>query len=152
MSEISRAQFLRTFPEVVLPQLPEHLQGITARQPYHWLVQFHFGEPRLHYELSPVRRRQAWELGLHFEARDKALNRYLLLGMRRHLFEIKSALGDNIEAEMWDRGWTKVYEVIPAEPLTTAFQASLGARAAAVITCLHPIFVSLRRDVASVHR
>jgi hypothetical protein len=152
MAEISRTEFLRTFPEAVLPHLPEQLQGITTSQPYRWLVQFHFGEPRLHYELSPVPGRQAWELGLHFEARDRALNRYLLLGIRRHLFEIKSALGDGVEAEMWDRGWTKVYEVVPAEPLTTTYQAQLGARAAAFVACLHPIFVSLRRDVARVHR
>ena len=152
MKEISRTKFLKTFPEAVVPHLPASLQAVTPRQPFRWLVQFHFGEPRLHYELSPVPKRQAWELGLHFEARDKTLNRYLLLGMRRHLFEIKSILGDRVEAEMWDRGWTKVYEVIPAEPLTPDFQQDLGRRAAAFIACLHPIFAALRGDVTRVHR
>ncbi len=152
MTELSRAQFLRTMPEAVLPHLPAGLRSITPRQPFNWLVQFHFGEPRLHYEISPVPRRQAWELGLHFEARDKDLNRYLLLGMRRHLFEIKNALGTGVEAEMWDRGWTKVYETVPAAPLTPAFQAQIGSRLATIIVTLHPIFATLRADVRALHR
>ena len=91
-------------------------------------MQFHYGEPRLHYEVSKVRRNGGWELGFHCEARDKRLNRFLLDGFRRNLFEIKDTLGEGIEAEMWDRGWTKVYEVVPAEVLTADFQQRLGQR------------------------
>ena len=61
-------------------------------------------------------------------------------------------LGDSIEAEMWDRGWTKIYEVVPEEDLTTDFQAKLGNRMAEVITCLHPIYVELRNSAATVYR
>ncbi|WP_420628811.1 hypothetical protein [Candidatus Leptofilum sp.] len=152
MAKLSQTQFLKTLPELVITRLPEPLRGIQVRQPWRWLIQFHFGEARLHYELSRVARREAWEIGFHFESGDKQLNRFLLKGFRRHLFEIKDALGESFEAEMWDKGWAKVYEVVPAEPYTTDHQAQLSHRLAEVITCLHPIFVDLRGQAARIKR
>jgi hypothetical protein len=93
MSSLSRNKFLQTLPEVVTAELPPLLQGIKVRQPWQWLVQFHYGEPRLHYEVSKAVRGGGWELGFHCEASDKQLNRLLLDGFRRHLFEIKDMLG-----------------------------------------------------------
>ncbi len=152
MSSLSQNKFLQTLPEVVVAQLPPLLQGIKVRQPWQWLVQFHYGEPRLHYEVSKAMRHGGWELGFHCEASDKQLNRLLLDGFRRHLFEIKDTLGSSIEAEMWDRGWTKIYEVVPEEELTTAYQAKIGGRLAEIIVCLHPIYVELRNSAAQVYR
>ena len=91
-------------------------------------------------------------MGFHCEAKDKRLNRFLLDGFRRHLFEVKDTLGESIEAEMWDRGWTKVYEVVPPEALTAGYQQRLGQRLAEIIICLHPIFVDLRGTVSRVYR
>jgi hypothetical protein len=152
MSKLSNAQFLRSLPDVVIPKLPPDLQTIQSRQPWRWLVQFHYGEPRLHYEVARARRPEGWELGFHCEARDRRLNRYLLDGFRRNLFEIKAALGEGMEAEMWDRGWTKIYEVLPQEPLTTDFQARIGARMAEIIVVLHPFYVELRSAVSEIYR
>jgi hypothetical protein len=152
MSSLSNSKFLQTLPEVVVAQLPPNLQGIKSRQPWGWLVQFHYGEPRLHYEVSKVSRLGGWELGFHCEATDKHLNRLLLDGFRRHLFEIKDTLGNSIEAEMWDRGWTKIYEVMSEEELTTAYQLKVGQRLAEIITCLHPFYVELRNSAAAVYR
>lgn len=152
MSTLSSTRFIKTLPEVVIPLLPEKLQTIQAHQPFRWLIQFHFGERRLHYEVSHFRSHGGWELGFHCEARDKRLNRYLLDGFRRNLFEIKDTLGEGVEAEMWDRGWTKIYEVVPDEPLTAAFQKHLGQQLANFIICIHPIFVELRGAVASIYR
>lgn len=152
MSTLSRSKFLQDLPEAVIPHLPPSLQGIKHRQPWGWLVQFHYGEPRLHYEISPALRRGGWELGFHCEATDKQLNRLLLNGFRRHLFEIKDTLGKSIEAEMWDRGWTKIYEVVPEAELTTAYQAQIGRRLAEIIICLHPIYADLRNAAAQIYR
>ncbi|MCP5100412.1 MAG: hypothetical protein GY943_33095 [Chloroflexi bacterium] len=152
MTQLSQNKFLQGLPEIVLPNLPESLQGhMQARQPWRWLVQFHVGEPRLHYEISRVARQKGWELGFHCESRDKNLNRFLLDGFRRNLFEIKDTLGERIDAEMWDRGWTKIYEVYPEKPLTAAYQMELGSRMAAIISCLHPIFIELRGAVRTIH-
>jgi hypothetical protein len=132
--------------------LPGSLQNIKVRQPYRWLIQLNYGEPGLHYEVSGVRQRSGWELGFHCEARDKRLNRFLLDGFRRHLFEIKTELGESVEAEMWDRGWTKIYEILPEAELTPEYQEEVGTRLAQFIICLHPIYVQLRNDVARIHR
>jgi hypothetical protein len=152
MTALSRNKFLQTMPAIVIPMLAEPLQGIQSRQPWRWLVQFHYGEPRLHYEVSSAKYRPGWELGFHCEARDKHLNRVLLNGFRRHLFEIKDTLGESIEAEMWDRGWTKIYEVYPDGELNTAYQEALATRVCEFIVCLHPIYVELRNDVAKSYR
>ena len=152
MAQLSRTAFLKTLPDLVVARLPEPLQGIQVRQPYRWLVQFHYGEPRLHYEVASAKHRPGWEMGFHCEAKDKRLNRFLLEGFRRHLFEIKETLGDGIEAEMWDRGWTKIYEVYPDGDLTAAYQEAAAERLAEIITCLHPIYVPLRDRVARSYR
>ncbi|MCB9418948.1 MAG: hypothetical protein H6667_04050 [Ardenticatenaceae bacterium] len=152
MTALSRNKFLETLPDVVTLLLPPSLQGIQSRQPWRWLVQFHYGEPRLHYEVVKASYRNGWELGFHCEAGDKHLNRYLLDGFRRHLFEIKDTLGEQVEAEMWDRGWTKIYEVYPDAELTTDYQQKIGHRLVEIITCLHPIYVDLRSRVAEVYR
>lgn len=151
-TELGQLIFLKTLPELVIAHLPEPLQGIKVHQPYHWLIQFHYGEQRLHYEVSSAKHRPGWELGFHCEAGDHNLNRYLLMGFRRHLFEIKDMLGPTVEAEMWDRGWTKIYEVYPAGKLNTSYQEALARRMAEFIICLHPIYVELRNDVASSYR
>lgn len=151
-TNLSQKKFLNTLPDVVLPTLPMALQTIKVRQPHWWLVQFHYGEPRLHYEVSPLRGGRGFELGFHCEAKDKQLNRFLLQGFRRHLFEIKDELGERMEAEMWDRGWTKIYEVVPTESLTLEYQKMIGQRMAQIIITLHPIYVSLRNQVAQVYR
>ena len=152
MSTLSYTNFIKTLPEAVKAELPESLKGIKVRQPWRWLIQFHYGEPRLHYEVSKPRYRDGLELGFHCEARDKELNRYLLLGFRHHLFEIKDTLGESIEAEMWDKGWTKIYEVYPDGKLTEEYQAQVGRRLSEIIVCLHPIYVELRNNVARIYR
>ena len=152
MATLSQTRFLKTLPELVIARLPEPLQGIKMRQPYRWLIQFHYGEPSLHYEVSRAWGRPGWEVGFHCEAKDKTLNRYLLTGFRRHLFEIKDELGEAVEAEMWTRGWTKVYEVIPEAPLDVAYQKGIASRLACMITCLQPIFAELRSDVIRIYR
>ena len=153
MSALSQKNFLQTLPDIVSSHLPKPLRDhIQVRQPWRGLVQFHFGEPRLHYEVSKAAGRPGWEIGFHCEARDKHLNRLLLDGFRRHLFEIKDVLGESVEAEMWDRGWTKIYEVYPDAPISTEYQVQIGGRLAEIIVCLHPVFVELRGAVRAVHR
>lgn len=157
MMTLSQAAFLQGIPPITRPLLPTALQGFEVRFPWRTLLQIHYGEPALHYEVGhiparPGSRAQGWELGFHCESRDHNLNRLLLHGFRRHLFEIKAQLGDRIEAEMWDKGWTKIYEVAPDAPLTDVYQTELGARLAAIMTCLHPIFVELRRSAAEIYR
>lgn len=145
MSTISYSKFLKTLPEVTLPALPADLRRqLSVRQPFRAIIQLYADEPRLHYEVGRAWRQPGLELGFHFESRDKALNRQLLLGFRRHLIELKDQLGPRVEAEMWDRGWSKVYEVLPANSLSLAYQQEVGHRLAQLIVALHPIYDEIR--------
>ena len=51
---------------------------------------------------------------------------------------------------MWDKGWTKIYEVYPGQALTEAYRDEVAGRLAAIIACLHPIFAELRGCVGQV--
>lgn len=155
MSTLSRTAFIKSLPGVLRPLLPPDLQDFQARYPWN-LAQIHYGEPALHCEVGhyspqPGRNIAGWELGFHCESRDHQLNLLLLQGFRHHLFEIKATLGEGVEAERWDRGWTKIYEVYPDEPLTEDYRAAVAARLAEIIVCLQPIFVDLRRSVAEIY-
>ncbi|HSH05475.1 MAG TPA: hypothetical protein VLL52_23365 [Anaerolineae bacterium] len=149
---LSQAKFLSTLPEILIPLLPKPLQTVQTNQPWRWLIQFHYGEKRLHYEVSSANKRDGWEIGFHCESKDKELNRYLLRGFRRHLFEIKDTLGPTVEAEMWDRGWTKIYDVFPDKTTSEANQQLIAQRLAAMITHLQPLYAQLRGDVRRLHR
>ena len=153
MITYSFPQFLHSLPPLVIPQLSPPLpQAVQVRQPFKWLVQFHFGEPRLHYEVSRVSGQAVLELGLHFEATDSRLNGYLCRGFDHHLVEIQHTLGGGITAEPWDNGWAKVYELYPAPVLDTAGLHQVATRMAQLINGLHPFYAALRGDVAQVYR
>ena len=145
MNTLSQTVFLKTLPDALRPLLPDALQGFQTRHPWQSLLQIHYGEPSLHYEVGRVFERPGrpdggWELGFHCEARDHTLNRFLLDGFRRHLFEIKATLGESVEAEMWDRGWTKVYETVPYEAFNDAYLERIARRLAGAIAVLQPLW------------
>lgn len=151
MKPLGYYEFLRTLPNLIRPGLPGEWQSFRVHQPYQWLLQLHFGEPALHYEIGRVAHRPELELGLHFEAKEAHLNRYLLLGFRRHFFEIRDELGERIEAEMWDKGWSKVYELYPAGELTEEYQAAVSQRFVQIMLVLHPVFLKLRQEVSRIY-
>ena len=144
MKPLGYMRFLSTMPDVVMPQLPASWQ-MQARQPFRWIVQFYGNDPKLHFEIGRVRNR-ALEVGLHLESKDKVLNQYLIDGFSRHLFELKDILGPEIEAEPWDRGWAKVYELWPDQPLTPDFQRALGERLVLMINLMQPLLHDLQRS------
>ena len=67
--------------------------------------------------------------------------------MARYLIEIKAELGDGFEAEMWDRGWTKVYETIPMETFDEAYVDRVATRLAQVIMVMQPILEEISQPV-----
>jgi len=132
-------ELMRAIPPATQAKLPKDLQDFkVARRS--WLVQLYYSDPQVHYEVVTLGvKRGELELGLHFESRNAALNARLLDGMSRYLIENKAELGNGFEAEMWDRGWTKVYETIPMETFDEAYVDRVAARLARVITVMQPI-------------
>ncbi len=136
---------MRALPDAVRPKLPKKLQSFKVNL-RSWLVQFHYGQPLVHYEVVTLgERRGVLEIGLHFESRNADENTRLLDGFMQHLIEIKAELGDQVEAEMWDKGWTKVYETIPLETMNAAYLDLVADRLAQMIVVLQPISEQLLR-------
>lgn len=133
-------EFMRALPATTRAKLPKKLQTFkTNIRP--WLVQFYYIDPLLHYEVVTLgERRGKLEIGLHFESRNAEVNTRLLNGCLQHLFEIKAELGDHVEAEMWDRGWTKVYETIPLEAFNEDYVKRVADRLAKMMIVLQPIY------------
>jgi len=51
----------------------------------------------------------------------------------------KAQLSERVEAKGWDRGWARVYEMLPLEPLDDSFLERVAARLAGFITTLQPL-------------
>jgi hypothetical protein len=136
-------ELMRAIPPATQAKLPKELQDFKVVR-RSWLVQLYYADPQAHYEVVTlgIKRRQL-EIGLHFESRNSDDNERLLNGFMQHLFEIKAELGDGFEAEMWDKGWTKVYETIPMETFDEAYVDRVAARLAQVIVVMQPILEQL---------
>lgn len=140
------SDFMRAVPDAVQTHLPRSVH-LRCGRVWSFGVQLFDDDPRFHYEAARVPKRMGdrLELGLHFESRTPAHNRRMLAGFARHLLEIKAELGDGLEAEPWDRGWTKVYETIPLQPYDHSYLDDVARRLVEIIQVLHPIYRSLRR-------
>ena len=132
-----------------LPEAVQHFLGhgwhVQRGRLWPWGVQFYFDDPRYHYEISrvPPRLGDRLELGLHFESKNPADNRWLLAGFDARLVEIKASLGDSVVAEPWDRGWTKVYETEPLEAYDDGYLRKIAERMAVIVRLLHPVYQAL---------
>lgn len=140
MTTLGYHAFLKGLPTHVT--LPATIR-LKFHQPHRWLLQAYDQDRRVHYEVQRIPHRGDFEVGLHFESRNKGLNSHMLKQFLRRMFEIHAELGESVVAEQWDKGWTKLYEVVSAEPLTADFQAELGRRITRFITCIHPILQQL---------
>lgn len=132
------SDFMKAIPDATHAHLPPALGDFRWRARA-WLVQIHYGNPRLHYEVWSLSRRNLLELGLHFEHRDRALNARLLNHFDAHAVAIKAELGGQVEVEPWDKGWAKVYETLPLEPFDAAYLEKVARRLAHVIAYLQPL-------------
>ena len=107
------------------------------------LAQFWWGtDPSVHYELWVHDRTAQLELGLHFES-TPARNQALYAAFGSHLLEIHTQVGDSLWLEEWDKGWTRLYETQPLQPLDEARVFAVSARMIEIMECLQPIYESL---------
>ena len=132
------SDFMKAIPDAARPHLPSNLRDFHW-QARPWLVQIHYGHPRVHYEVSSLARRNLLELGLHFEHRNRSVNARLLDHFDAHAVRIKAELGEGVEVEPWDKGWAKVYETLPLEPFEPPYLEKVAFRLAEMIACLQPI-------------
>jgi hypothetical protein len=129
---------LRGALEAVRQRLPDELHDLEARQQGSLLKLFRH-EPAIHYEMWLHRSRRRVELGLHFETRDPERNRALLEFVADDLLFLKEALGQGLEAEPWDKGWTRLYISYALERLNAQEQARFAVAFSTFIETLEPI-------------
>src|SRR5436305_3439679 len=134
--------FLAATLEAARSLLPAELRDFQER--YRGpLAQAYYDDPDQHFEVWLRRSAGRLELGLHFEARDRAANGRMLEWFAVELGWIKAELGEHVEAEPWDRGWTRVHQTLAlAEPLSSEVRDDFAHRLARMIELLEP----LRRD------
>ena len=99
----------------------------------------------MHYEVGFHRRVERVEVGLHFEA-DPRTNARLLELFERDLIVAK-AISERFEAEPWDRGWARVYEMLPIEPLDDGYLRRVADRLADLIAALQPALEDALADL-----
>lgn len=100
-------------------------------------MKVHFGEPAFHYEIWHHAGAGRLEIGLHFEA-SAAENQEAFDFFRARMVEVKASL-PRAELEPWDRGWSRLYETIPAARLESGTVESAAAIATAYIESLQPL-------------
>ena len=129
--------FLMGIPEAVRARLPAELRGFESQQ--RWaLVQLWYGNRRVHYEVEFHRRIALLEVDLHFEA-DAETNRRLLEHFEENLIVAKAEISERVEAEPWDRGWARVYEMLPLEPLDERYLERVAEKMARFVVVLQPL-------------
>jgi hypothetical protein len=96
----------------VKTKLPASLRTFSSARGRGRLMKVHFGHPEFHYEAWHHTGDGRLEIGLHFEgSRDE--NQEAFDFFRAHVLEIKAQL-PRAELEPWDRGWSRLYETLPA--------------------------------------
>ena len=96
-------------------RLPAELRGFQTTRGRGRLMKVYFGEPALHFEAWHHTGAGRLEIGLHFEG-SAAENQAAFDFFRSHMVEVKARL-PRAELEPWDRGWSRLYETLPAARL-----------------------------------
>lgn len=119
---------LQPFLNLVLSRLeaetPPQLRPWQARQ-RHAMLQIHYGNPRVHYELWLQSRSGRAEIGLHFEDEPERNQRWCAVFAVR-VFELLEALGPTVELEEWTASWARLHLTVPLRPLDEGFAAELA--------------------------
>ena len=129
---------MENLPDVVRQQLPPELEDFQTVAPTASIVKLHYGAKSVHYEVWVQRRKREVEVGLHFEG-DPESNLHNLTRLRQRRTDIHSALGPGVALEEWDKGWTRVHEIVPLEPLTMDFLVEVSFRLSEMMKTLEPL-------------
>ena len=131
-------EFLELLPDLVRQQLPQELSDFQVTRRFTSLTKLYFDHLAVHYEVHVQRTKKEVELGLHFESDPDSNFQYLEL-MSQRSKDIKESLGADVEIEEWVRGWTRVHETVPLEPLDDDFLVEISIKLSSMMRTLEPI-------------
>ena len=102
------------------------------------ILQLHYGNPAVHFELQPQVSRSTVELGLHFEAAPE-VNDAWAAHIASRAAELLPALGLEWELEAWTASWRRLHRTYRFERLTRALADEVSADLARALQLLGPI-------------
>jgi hypothetical protein len=108
------------------------------------LVKLHYDRSEFHYEAWHHTGIGRLEIGLHFEG-SPAENQAAFEFFRARMIEVKAGL-PNAELEPWDRGWSRLYETLPAPQLDDGVLDAAVELMSAYIVTLQPMLSSFAKD------
>ncbi len=121
----------------VKSKLPPALRSCETGRGHSRLLKLHYDRREFHFEAWHHTGAGRLEVGLHFEG-PAELNQEAFDFFRPRMVEIKAKL-PRAELEPWDRGWSRLYETLPAVQLDEAVQQNTVERLTAYITTLQPL-------------
>ncbi|HKS92513.1 MAG TPA: hypothetical protein VJQ83_11335 [Tepidiformaceae bacterium] len=130
MKRLKAREFLFYTEDQALAGLPADFPRPERRVMW-TILQLHYGNPDVHFEVQPQVARGQVEVGLHFEGRVE-MNDVWALGLAERAAELRFALGDAWELEEWTASWRRLHRVFHFDALT----AQLGREVAADFTRL----------------
>jgi len=128
----------------VKAKLPAPLRSFSSARGRGRLMKLHYGRPEFHYEAWHHTGIGRLEIGLHFEG-SHAENQEAFDFFRGHMLEVKALL-PRAELEAWDRGWSRLYETLPAQQLDDGVLDNAVDRMADYIVALQPLLDMLKKD------
>jgi len=124
--------------------LPPGLRTFRSARGRGRLMKVHFGEPTFHFEAWHHTGAGRIEVGLHFEASADE-NQAAFAYFRSRMVEVKASL-PHAELEPWDRGWSRLYETLPAARLDDAVLRHTVECMALYIVMLQPLLEQFLRS------
>ena len=112
---LSPSDFFAALRKGLKPKLPADMRSFKTTRGRGRLMKVYFDEPAFHYEAWHHTGAGKLEVGLHFES-SAELNQKAFDFFRIRILEVKASL-PRAELEPWDRGWTRLYETLPAPRL-----------------------------------
>ncbi|HJP40507.1 MAG TPA: hypothetical protein QGF35_02220 [Dehalococcoidia bacterium] len=101
-------------------------------------LQYHYGEPWIHYELQPHVGRQMVEIGLHFEGAAEQNERAASL-VAHHAGTLLASLGPNWELEEWTNSWRRLHRTLRFKFLNPDLAEEAAEAFAVLVTETSPI-------------
>lgn len=111
------------------------------------ILQLHYGDPAVHFELQPQVARGIVELGLHFEG-PAEVNEARAQCVADDAVTIAGALGPGWELEEWTASWRRLHRSFAFARLTDAFAREVAEQATRLIVALQPLVAGFDRVAA----
>lgn len=134
---LSPSDFFVALRKGVKPKLPAELRSFRTTRGRGRLMKVYFDEPAFHYEAWHHTGAGRVEIGLHFES-TAPVNDAAFAFFRTRMVEVKASL-PRAELEPWDRGWSRLYETLPATRLDEDVLWRTVDCLAAYVTNLQPL-------------